>query len=319
MNRRFATAAAHERSRIKLSQQQQHQELVAVASPKKRKLVKRADRPNVVAHTGSTSSSSDVVYEETQIIHLRAPRDKDQKDGMRGYNDDEFIVSDNVKVAHYDKDYENEVSEEDMLTTAKREKVNAEIARDAYNQAQKLENIRTSFCMNAAINQMRVPIVDMEKAIANILLDRGSIDTFISKYDASLLGGTLTAFRSTVNRKTIEACLVQGIWKLETFNYRVQETCVLCSLERESCKALLITKLGYAVGHVGDDCATRWSLLDRIYALRSEILSHYGCGNENNLAAHYYTRILELQETCIRKLQELQNRFKTQHEEKNTD
>lgn len=325
MSRRFATKEAHEKSHKKVLTKKASvdcdNEEDCLSFPKKRRLVRKSEKLSALS---GESSQDSVVSSPQQSLALDLVRDStgtrsEDKESMLGYDpDDGFVVDDDAAVEFYDPENPDKVVS-DKLSRKQRRVVEAEVARDAYNYDENMMKLREKFSSNAALAHLRSTTVDTETAIDNLFFDEGRVDDFIEKFDAVLLGGTLCAFKSKTSCKTIEACLSHGLWKLSDLPAACKDLCVLCGHEREACKQQLITRERYVVGSVGDDCATRWFLLAQVYDLRHEILSLYGCRGETHNAKEYEQKISYTKDLCIRTLQELQNRYIVNAEEKNND
>lgn len=174
------------------------------------------------------------------------------------------------------------------------------LEREADIRREALDTRRATYALKGTTAAMQDKVVGIEEALADFLSIDNHSDAFLEKFDAVLLNETFVQFCARINRRTVSAALAHAAWRCVELERSRAGRCFLCGKRRHANSHRLVTSQFVAVGYVGEFCATRWQLLERIYALRTRIVASVGCANSTDIFA---AEMGQLREECTRELQ----------------
>jgi len=224
-------------------------------------------------------------------------------------DDFQFVVPDNF-VETFIHTFPNDNDDDDDRITAEEKAARIVVFDKEVDQKESaFEGVAVDFERRSHLKKMEKGATELGSLMASLFFCTEGYDEFIVKFDELMLNKTLVCFKANVRSATIFAAQGQNVWKCKPLDGKKAAKCFLCGYHRIACRnCLFTTKDDCPIGYLGDECAIRWKLVERVFALRKEILSKMGCC-DNKAVKIYETKIAKLNEICIRTLRELHNKW----------
>lgn len=249
------------------------------------------------------SSDYEEVFVDKQLSHID-PNDNDNECG--------FVVEDNV-VEEFQHDFPVDDDDDDdkISAAAKMARITA-FDNEVDEKQAEFEDVALIFERRSHMKKMENDATTLGALMVDLFFCAKGYDSFVRKFDELMLNKTLVCFKSNTHSDTIFAVQSQRLWKckrLKSTFKPIGSKCFLCGYYRKTCKHCLFTaKDDSPIGLLGDECAVRWKMLEKVFMLRGEILSKMGCC-DNKAVEVYERKISQLNEECIQTLQELHNKW----------